>query len=115
MLWSSIFFTKSINNYYLLWALTRRNYIANNLKNSHVEVCFCALRNTPVELFKVPFKRSTCIHLSISISSVTHVNVTGVTHAAATCVTNTTVTYVTCISYHCLVERLRAGTSYHPP
>ena len=34
-------------------ALTRRNYIASNLQNSQVEVHFCALRNTPVDLAKL--------------------------------------------------------------
>ena len=28
-------------------SLARRNYIVSNLQNSQVEVCFCALRNTP--------------------------------------------------------------------
>ena len=34
-------------------SLARRNYIAGNLQNSQVGVCFCALRNTPVDLAKV--------------------------------------------------------------
>ena len=33
-------------------SLAQRNYIANNLQNSQVEVCSCALRNTPVDLAK---------------------------------------------------------------
>ena len=39
--------------HYRLNSLARRNYIASNLQNSQVEVCFCALRNTPVDLYKV--------------------------------------------------------------
>ena len=46
---------KSERYNYLIRALVRRNYIANNLPNSHVKIYFCALRNTPVDLFKVPF------------------------------------------------------------
>ena len=34
-------------------SLSLRNYIAGNLQNSQVEVYFCALRNTPVDLAKV--------------------------------------------------------------
>ena len=44
-----------IRYYYLIRAVVRRNYIANNLLNSPVEICFSALRNTPVDLLKVPF------------------------------------------------------------
>ena len=33
-----------------------RNYIANNLKNSYVDACYYALRNTLVDLLKVPLK-----------------------------------------------------------
>ena len=29
------------------------NYISNNLKKDHIEVCFCALSNTPVDLLNV--------------------------------------------------------------
>ena len=34
------------------------NYIANNLQNSHFALCFCVLRNTPVNLIiiRMPFK-----------------------------------------------------------
>ena len=39
-------------------SLARRNYIASNLQNSQVEVCFCALRNTPVDLAKVYYLES---------------------------------------------------------
>ena len=38
---------------YRLNSLARRNYIASNLQNSQVEVSFCTLRNTPVDLAKV--------------------------------------------------------------
>ena len=34
------------------------NYIASNLQNSQVEVCFCTLRNTPVDLAKVHYRDS---------------------------------------------------------
>ena len=43
----------------------RRNYIASNLQNSQVEVCFCALRNTPVDLAKVYYLDSFAIQLHI--------------------------------------------------
>ena len=45
-----------ISNYtpsIVLIQIARLNYIASNLQNSQVEVCFYALRNTPVELAKV--------------------------------------------------------------
>ena len=35
--------------------LARRNYIASNLQDSQVEVCFCALRIPPVDLVKVHY------------------------------------------------------------
>ena len=35
--------------------LARRNYIASNLQDSQVEVCFCALRIPPVDLAKVHY------------------------------------------------------------
>ena len=85
MLWWPVIFTSSIVyivhciNYYLPRALGRRNYIANNLQNSHVEMHFCALRNTPVDLLKVPFKRSTYIYIraksKISASCYNYVNI----------------------------------------
>ena len=56
-----------VRYFYLPRALARRNYIANKLKNSHVEICFCALCNTPVDLLKVPFKRSIYIYIYMHI------------------------------------------------
>ena len=35
--------------------LARRNYIASNLQDSQVEVCFCVLRIPPVDLAKVHY------------------------------------------------------------
>ena len=52
-----------VYNYSLLGGFVRLNYIANNLQNSHVVICFCALRNAPVNLLKVPFKRCTSIYM----------------------------------------------------
>ena len=46
---------------HLRHSLARRNYIASNLQNSQVEVCFCALRNTPVDLAKVYYLDSFAI------------------------------------------------------
>ena len=41
--------------FFVLFSKNNRaaNYIANNLKNSHVEVYLCAMRNTPENLLKV--------------------------------------------------------------
>ena len=52
------------------YSLARRNYIANNLQNSQVEVWFCALRNTPVNLAKVYYLESFAIHFKILINQV---------------------------------------------
>ena len=46
-------FTKYIIPNHRRNSLGLRNYIASNLQNSQVEVCFCTLRNTPVDLAKV--------------------------------------------------------------
>ena len=43
-------------------SLARRNYIASNLQNSQVEVWFCALRNTPLDLAKVYYLESFAIY-----------------------------------------------------
>ena len=51
-------------------SLARRNYIANNLQNSQVEVCFCAWRNTPVDLAKVYFLDSFAIQRHCNIYEV---------------------------------------------
>ena len=53
----------NIYNYYLVRALSRRNYIANNLQNFHIEICFYALCNTPV----VPFKRMHLIQCTLYV------------------------------------------------
>ena len=37
------------------------NYIANNLNNSHIDLCFGTLPNQPVDLLRIPFKNITCI------------------------------------------------------
>ena len=37
-------------------------YIASNLQDSQVEVCFCALRNKPVDLARVHYLDSFPIH-----------------------------------------------------
>ena len=50
-------------------SLARRNYIASNLQNSHVEVCICALRNTPVDLAKVYYLDSFAIVLMFKTQS----------------------------------------------
>ena len=42
--------------------------MASNLQNSQVEVCFCALRNTPVDLAKVYYLESFAIRLLNIIS-----------------------------------------------
>ena len=41
------------------------NYIASNLQNSQVEVCFCALRNTPVYLAKVHYLNTFPTHCTM--------------------------------------------------
>ena len=51
-------------------SLARRKYIASNLQNSQVEVCFCALRNTPVDLTKVYYLESFAIVITIIIIAV---------------------------------------------
>ena len=43
-------------------SLARRNYIASNLQISQVEICFCALRNTPLDLAKVYYLESFAIY-----------------------------------------------------
>ena len=48
-------------------SLPRRNYIVSNLQSSQVEVCFCALRNTPVDLAKVYYLESLVIKFMLTI------------------------------------------------
>ena len=45
-----------IFNNYLQRAPRLTYYITNNLQNSNFELCFCTLRNTPVDLLKTPFE-----------------------------------------------------------
>ena len=44
---------------------TYKGHSRGELQNSRVDVCFCALPNTPANLLKVPFKRCTCIQNAV--------------------------------------------------
>ena len=53
----------NVCQYFVQRALSQRVILLNS-KNSHLRVCLYELRNTPVDLLKIPLKSSTGIYVN---------------------------------------------------